>query len=611
MKAVSDIQGNKAGTQYSVVGSQYSVVSSQYSVVSTRLRTRNTLFLFLILFLGSFTCAQAQKPSLSYEDRHKFDYFFLDALRLKHKGEHTNAFNSFQYALQIDSTSSAALYEISRYYLFLKKEEQALAALQKAVFYAPDNFDYKLALASLSRDLGKNKEAIALYEELIEEHPQEAELYYYLSSLYLRQQDTDKAIEALNGLENNRGIHEAISLQKYRLYKSSGKNDEALREIKALAAKFPTEANYQILIGDFYLENQQLNEALSYYEKSAQIDADTPYYFIAMSNYYEAAGNSEAAAQEIEKALKNPALDIETKLGVLGRYFNGLNVESDNSERANILFETLMEQHSQDKELNRMYGQFLLMQGKTEEAKFQFQVVTEALPDDLTAWTQLLDMTIKEGNPDAIIPVCDDALVYFPDVPEFYFYKGTAYFLKEEYTKALEIYKEGMDITPVENKALLSTFAGQMADIHHQLGNRQEAFDCYDKALQHNERNVVVLNNYAYQLSLSKDNLDKAERMAAAAVRAQPDNAAYLDTYAWVLFQKGNYSLAKFYIESAISKSAQLSSDILEHYGDILYKTGNPDRAVLEWEKALPLKEAEGENTELLKKKIADRVYYE
>jgi tetratricopeptide (TPR) repeat protein len=564
-----------------------------------------------VVFLGFCMSLFAEKPSLSYEDRHKFDYFFLEALRLKYKNEHTNAFNALQYALQIDSTSSAALYEISNYYLFLKKEDQALNVLKKAVYYSPDNFEYKLALAGVCRKLGKPKEAIALYEELIGAHPQDAELYYHLSNLYLQQNHPDKAIEALNGLENAMGVNEAVSLQKYRLYQSTGRSDEALQVIEALAAKFPTEGKYQILIGDFYLENQQLDKALSYYEKSAQMDADDPYYFIAMSNYYEAKGDAEASAQEIEKALKNPALDMDTKLGVLGRYIDGLDLESDDRNTVDALFKTLMEQHSQDKELNRMYGQFLWMQGKTEEAKFQLQVVTEALPEDVNAWTQLLDIVVKEGNPDEIIKICAGALVYFPDRPEFYFYEGTALFLKQEYEKALEIYQEGLDVTPIENKMLLSTFSGQMADLYYQLGNKQEAFAFYDKALQYNERNIQVLNNYAYYLSLAKEHLDKAERMAATAVKIQSDNATYLDTYAWVFFQKGSYSLARFYIESAISKSAQPSGEILEHYGDILYKTGNIDRAVEEWKKALPQREAEKEDTELLKKKIADRMYYE
>jgi tetratricopeptide (TPR) repeat protein len=90
----------------------------------------------------------------------------------------------------------------------------------------------------------------------------------------------------------------------------------------------------------------------------------------------------------------------------------------------------------------------------------------------------------------------------------------------------------------------------------------------------------------------------------------QPNNPTYIDTYAWVFFQEGNYSLAKFYIESAISNGGDNSPDILEHYGDILYKIGNTDKAVEQWEKALNAKE-KGEDTDLLKKKIENKMYYE
>jgi tetratricopeptide (TPR) repeat protein len=544
-------------------------------------------------------------------DPFKFDYFFLEAIRLKQKNEHTNAFNTLQYALKIDSTSSAALYEISHYYLFLKKDKLALDALKKAVFYSPDNFEYKMALADLSRESGQIKESIALYEELAKENPGKPDLHYYLSNLYLQQHDIGKAIEALNALENNLGVNETISLQKYQLYKSENKKEEALREIENLADKFPTEAKYQIVLGDFYLGENQTDKALLYYEKAAKIDPDDPYYFIAMSNYYEHKGEEEAAFLEIEKALKNPSLDIETKLGILGRHIQNLYTTKKDVESANALFETLMEQHSQDKELNGMYGQFLLSQDKIEEAKFQFQVVTEAMPEDLNAWTQLLDIALKEENTDEIISICENALVYFPDVPEFYLYKGIAYQFQKEYTKALDIYKEGLAVIPADNKPLLSNFMGQIADIYFQSGDKEEAFAFYDKALRYNDKNILVLNNYAYYLSLEKEELDKAERMAAKVVQIQPDNATYIDTYAWIFFQKGNYSLAKFYIESAISKIDVPSGDILEHYGDILYKMGNTDKAVSEWERALMLKEEENEDTEILRKKIADKVYYE
>jgi tetratricopeptide (TPR) repeat protein len=189
-----------------------------------------------------------------------------------------------------------------------------------------------------------------------------------------------------------------------------------------------------------------------------------------------------------------------------------------------------------------------------------------------------------------------------------------AYFLLKEYQTALDIYNEGLEVVDEENKILLSGFLSQMADIYYQQGNREEAFFCFDKAIRYNEKNVAAMNNYAYYLSLTKEDLDKAERMAAAVVQLQPDNATYIDTYAWIFFQKESYSLAKFYIESALSKDAAPSSDILEHYGDILYKTGNIDKAVSEWEKALLLRGEEEEkekSTEILRKKIADKTYYE
>ncbi|MDR2843141.1 MAG: tetratricopeptide repeat protein [Candidatus Symbiothrix sp.] len=570
-----------------------------------------SLLVFLAI-VSRFSPAFATLPApLSLEEQRKFDYFFLDALRLKHKGEHTHAFNSLQYALKIDSTSSAALYEISQYYLYLKADDKALDALQRAVRYSPDNTEYKRTLADLFRDRGNNTEAITLYEELTKENPQNLEWHYYLSNLYMQQNQMDKAIQSLNGLENNMGVNEAVSLQKYQLYKSIKKRNEALKEIELLAQKFPQEAKYQILIGDFYLEANHPDKALIYYEKAAHINPDDPYYFIAMSNYYEAKGESESSAQEIEKALKNPSLDIEMKLGILGRYIEGLKTNPQDQNRANTLFETLMLQHSQDKELNGMYGQFLLSQGKIEEAKFQFQVVTEALPEDLTAWTKLLQIVVSEENTDEIIAVCEKALLYFPDVAEFYFYEGSAYYLKKEYPTALSIFQKGLEMTPPDNRGLLSTLSGQIGDLQHQLNNKQQAYEYYDKALQYNDKNIVVLNNYAYFLSLDKTDLDKAERMAATAVQLQPNSSTYIDTYAWVFFQKENYSLAKFYIESALAKTKQPSAELLEHYGDILYKTGNTDKAVAEWTKALLLLEEDEEDTTLINRKINDRTYYE
>ena len=65
-----------------------------------------------------------QEINLTPEQQRKYDYFFLEASRLKVKKEYTAAFDLLQHCLAINPTGSAALYEIAQYYLFLKQDKR-------------------------------------------------------------------------------------------------------------------------------------------------------------------------------------------------------------------------------------------------------------------------------------------------------------------------------------------------------------------------------------------------------------------------------------------------------------------------------------------------------
>jgi len=122
-----------------------------------------------------------------------------------------------------------------------------------------------------------------------------------------------------------------------------------------------------------------------------------------------------------------------------------------------------------------------------------------------------------------------------------------------------------------------------------------------------NPNDEQVLNNYAYFLSLEKRNLEKAKEMAAKVVKRFPENGTFLDTYAWVLFQLGEYEDAYLYMEKALQSETEPSGVLLEHFGDILYHLGKKSEAISYWEKAADSPEA----SEKLPMKIRDRKYYE
>lgn len=544
---------------------------------------------------------------LTLAEQRKFDYFFYEALNLKASGKFDAAYDAFQYCLSLDSTASAVLYELSSFYVQLNRPGKAIEMLKEAVANSPSNFTYKMALASVSRNLGMYGEAAEEFEKLVQDYPDKVELNFYLAESLAQQGEIGKAIDAYNALESAIGMSEALSLQKYRLYMQLEQQDDAFKEVEKLAAKYAMEARYQIILGDLYLEKKELEKALQCYQKANELDPSNPYYIVSMANYYEIKGDKEAADTEIRNALVNEKLDVDTKINILSRYVMSQQQSDENKENSKELFRILLEQHPEDTDLKLMYGSLLIAQKKEEEAKFQFQLVTEMEPENIGAWQQLLNMSLKAEDLPEVIRICNRCIELFPDSPEFYFYLGIANYQQKNYQETLNAYYAGLKIIPNENIYLKSDFYGQIGDTYYQMDQMGQAYEAYEEALKYNDKNVVVLNNYSYFLSLDKKDLKKAERMSAQTIRLEPDNSTYLDTYAWVFFVQGDYLLAKIYIERAISNDKTNSTELLDHYGDILFMTGDKEKALEQWKKAKEL----GKKSEILDRKIVEEKYIE
>jgi len=476
--------------------------------------------------------------------------------------------------------------------------------MKKCILYAPDNQEYHNILATLLFNTDMFGEAADEYEILVKASPEKAELNIYLAESYTRMGEIGKAIETYDYLENIMGMRDIISMEKYRLYMLLEQPDEAFKELEKLADKFPMEARFPIIIGDNYLKQNNDAKALLYYRKAYDIDPQSPYYPVSMANYFEKQGLRDSAKVEINKALVNERLDVDTKIAILARFFQ---LSSQDVESANTLFQTLLEQHPDEMRLKLAYAEFLARQGKIDEARFQYKLITESEPDNLIAWQYYVSISFKTEDMDEVIHICEKAQAIFPETADFHFYLAIAYSQKGDYRKAIETLSVAISMAPAENTPFISDLYGQQGDNYFRLNEIDKAFETYEEALKYNDKNISVLNNYAYYLSLLKRDLAKAERMSAICVKLEPDNATYIDTYAWIFFVRGNYTLAKIYIEQAISKDYTKSAELLDHYGDILFFAGDRDKALDQWIKA---KEA-GKKSKTLNKKIEEKTYYE
>jgi tetratricopeptide (TPR) repeat protein len=528
--------------------------------------------------------------SLSEEERRKFDFFFYDALNAKAQGRYDEAMDLFQHCYALDSTNANVLVELGTFYNLLQEKNKALAFLRKAVHYDASNYYYNMMLAGLSKELGLKQEVVDIYSALAERHTDKPELQFELANAYADNGELQKAIDILDTLERSIGISEGITLNKYRLYSLMNNKEQAFGEIQQIINKNPADPRYLILMGDLYLEDNQSDKALQYYEQAGRIDRNYPALILSMVNYYEKTDNKTAAQSELQQAITGTSLDVETKLQLLTRYLGVLQQRKEDLKQANSLFHKLFEQYPNNTQLNMIYGNVLMLQNDTTGAMKQFEIYTKDNPDDPAGYDQMLRIILQKENMDRVREITTEALKHLPQEPQFYFYLGASYYQQKNYKEALRVFEEGLKQAVISNPLLESDFHGQIGDLNYFLGNKETAFQSYEKALKLNPQNLSVLNNYSYYLSLEKKDLDKAEQMSGITIKAEPMNPTFLDTYGWVLYEQGSYFMAKIYIEKAIEYSKENpSADVLEHYGDILYRTGDKEKALEQWKKAREL----------------------
>lgn len=548
--------------------------------------------------------------NLSENDRRKFDYYYYEAINAKVLAEYNTFYDYLDYCFQLDSTNSAVLFELGNFYNSLEQKDKALDFYRNAVKYDRKNFTYKTSLASSYLELQQYTEAIDIYEELVSENPDKADLYLYLAESYRADGNFLKSIETLDRVEKIVGLNEKLSMQKFQLYSALDNKKRAYAEFEKYIEKYPRDIKYYVLLGNIYMGDNKMQEAQVILSKAKAIDPDDPYLIAAMAGYYEKMNQKQDAERELNIALLSPKLDIDTKLNILGQYIGTLQLNNGDTQRANALLDTLIVEHPQEPKLNFMYGNLLMLQKKNDEAIFHFRVFAESNPSNPVGWEQLL-RAIPSDSTDLSIKICKEAISYNPDEILFYYYLGIGQYQKKENNEALDTFKTGVSKADKDDSpALVSEFYGMIGSLFYEEKQSDSAFVAFQKALSYNPNNLGVLNNYSYYLSLEKKDLNKAESMSKITITAEPTNPTFLDTYGWILFEQGDYVSSRIYLQNAVryseEKESEVSAEVLEHYGDVLFKLGEETEALEYWKKA---KEKKEEPSEVLDKKIETGTY--
>ena len=588
--------------------------------MKTRIARQISAGLGLVLCIGLFAaCGSVRKSTepgrqmttlvrdtLSPEQQRKYDYFYLEAMRMKMQRKYDAAFDLLQHCLRINPHASSALYEVAQYYVALKQPERGEAILEQAVRHAPDNYWYSQGLVNLYLQQQETDKATALLEDMTVRFPNKLDPVYSLLDLYNRQEKYDKVLALLNRLEEKLGKSEQISMEKFRIYLQKEDRKNAFREMESLVAEYPNDLRYQVVLGDIYLDNGKAEEAHALYQKVLAEEPDNAMALYSMASYYEETGQRELYDRQLDTILLNKKVEPVTKMEVMRRLIVQNEQAGKDSTRIITLFDRILEQDTDDANMPMLYAQYLLSKGMNKQAMPVLNKVLGIEPTNTAARMTLLGEAVREEDYKEIVRLCEAGVEANPDMLEFYYYLSYGYIQTERMDDVLDVCREALThVTKDSKKEMVSDFYAIIGDACHTKNRNEEAYAAYDSALVYNPNNIGALNNYAYYLSLERKNLDKAEEMSYKTVKAEPQNATYLDTYAWILFEKGNYAQARLYIDQAMKSDEEKSAEVVEHCGDIYYMVGEVEQAVEYWQQALEM----GSDSKTLKQKIQMRKY--
>ncbi|MBQ8592707.1 MAG: tetratricopeptide repeat protein [Bacteroidaceae bacterium] len=575
---------------------------------------RRSAWMLCVVVATLFSCSSHkqttlnEKPQLSYEEMRKYDYYFLEATRMKEKGEYAASMELYEHCLAINPSSAVSMYELAQYYAYLSQPKRARDLLERAVSLEPDNFWYRQTLAAFYRKLKENDKAIAMYEQMVEQFPEKSELLMLLYELYSQEKDYANMVNALDRLELKEGKNEQMSMEKFRLYNQLDDKENAFREIESLLEEFPNDLNYKVLLGDCYLDSEQPEKAFQAYQEVLDKDPEHVMANHSLIYYYSKQGMDSLAQVVQNRLLENPKLESSVRVSLM----QNLIAKAENENRDSIyvlqMFDKLLKEKQRDADMAMLCYSYMKHKKMSDEAvRPVLEKILEIEPDNVAARYNLLMIAVRKNDYEDAVKICEMGVQYSPGQLPFYYYLGMSYLNVSREKEALDIFRRGVKLTTQEtDRSLVSDFYQMIGDLSYAQNDKIAAYAAYDSALVYKPDNIGVLNNYAYFLSLDRKDLDKAEEMIYKVIKAEPKSSTYLDTYAWVLFEKGRYSEARIYIDEALKNEGERSVDIVEHCGDIYYMCGEVEKAVKYWIQA---DEMGGSKSNVLRDKILHRKY--
>lgn len=521
------------------------------------------------------------------------DRLFLDAVCCQLRGDDSTALRLLDSCREVKPNGAEAYYRLAQQYFDTGNDSIATKYMERAARLQPANDTYQESVAATYIQQRDYDSAIKAYENLYSHYRERTDILDILVRLYGAKKDYARMLSTIGRMEKVDGESDELTLLKMNVYEMRHDTKNAYRMLKALNDAHPNEPNYKVMLGNWLMNHNRRDEAFKYLQGALADDPQNAFALNSMYDYYRSGGDNAAADELREKILFSSQTEPKTKVTMLQQAIKESEQNGGDSVAVLNLFDRTMKASPKDADISNMKAMYMKLKGMPDDSvNAAFEHTLSIEPDNNMARVKLIQDKWEKKKWDEAISLSTAGTQYNPDDVVFYYFLGLGYFQKDDDDRALDALKRGVgEINDRTDPDMASDFYGSMGDILFKKKRQEEAFEAYDNSLKWKDDNIVVLNNYAYYLSELRRDLKRAEQMSFKTVQAEPTNATYLDTYAWILFLQKRYDEARAYIDRALENDNDStngpSAVVIGHAGDIYCMCGDTDRAVELWQRAL------------------------
>jgi tetratricopeptide (TPR) repeat protein len=263
-------------------------------------------------------------------------------------------------------------------------------------------------------------------------------------------------------------------------------------------------------------------------------------------------------------------------------------LRSSNKEKAAEQLKALLKSDPTNPQPYYFLGHLALDQQKTADAVDYFSKTIVLSPDFEQAYYEMANAQLVLDKPLDALNTLEKAREKFAAGFAMEFFSAIASTRLKDYDRALRHFTAAEVIAnATDPKRLNHFFHFQLGIAYEQKKEHEQAAKAFEKSLELSPDFTDAMNYLGYMWADLGTNLDKAVLLLEKAVKAEPKNAAYLDSLGWACFKLNRLPEALEHVAKAVELSEEPDAVLFDHLGDILATMGRMEKAVEAWEKSL------------------------